>query len=506
MSNQKSEIKVGLILSYINLIIGNLIPLFYTPIMLSILGQSEYGLYKLASSVSSYLSLLAFGIGGAVSRYLIKARVEEGKEAEERMFGLFHLLFQVISVVTIIVGIFGVLNLELLYAKSLSETELFEMKVLVMILVLNTAVNFSVSAYSAVVTSHEKFLFLQTVNILSTIVMPLANLVALYMGFASRGMVISSLIISVLIRFLYVYYVQKKMDLKPVYRNLPVNNLKEILGFSFWVFVANIVSQLYNSTDVMIIGAIPGLATVGVAVYSAGAVFNNIVFSLALASSNLFTPRANLLVFEKADREQLTDFMIKIGRLQCYIIMLIVSGFTVFGKSFITWYIGAEYLDAYWVALLMMVPSCVPLMQSVALSITQARNQHRFRSIVYLLIAIANVVGTYILVHSSGIIGAAFMTGFANIIGQGLIMNWFYWKKMDLDIPRFWKNMIKIISITIILCSITFNICKVVNLDNIAIFMASVIIYTFIYFVMHWMITMEDDEKWMIRNVLRLKK
>ena len=63
MNNSKSEIRSGIILNYINLILGNLIPVFYTPIMLKLLGQGEYGLYKLSSNVVSYLSLISLGIG-----------------------------------------------------------------------------------------------------------------------------------------------------------------------------------------------------------------------------------------------------------------------------------------------------------------------------------------------------------------------------------------------------------------------------------------------------------
>ena len=92
--NKKNELKIGLILNYINLGIGNLIPIFYTPIMLSLLGQQEYGLYKLSTSITSYLSLVSMGIGAAVTRYLIKANTEEGKEAEEKVLGLFTIIFR----------------------------------------------------------------------------------------------------------------------------------------------------------------------------------------------------------------------------------------------------------------------------------------------------------------------------------------------------------------------------------------------------------------------------
>ena len=104
MAQEKSQLKMGIVLSYINVVIGNLIPLFYTPLMLSMLGQEEYGLYKLASSISSYMSLLAFGMGGAVTRYLIKANSEGGKDAEENMMGMFHIIFQIIAGITLLVG------------------------------------------------------------------------------------------------------------------------------------------------------------------------------------------------------------------------------------------------------------------------------------------------------------------------------------------------------------------------------------------------------------------
>ena len=48
--------KAGVLLSYAGEIIKILVNLVYTPIMLRLLGQSEYGLYQLVYSVVSYLS------------------------------------------------------------------------------------------------------------------------------------------------------------------------------------------------------------------------------------------------------------------------------------------------------------------------------------------------------------------------------------------------------------------------------------------------------------------
>lgn len=503
MKQNKNQLKIGVILGYVNMLIGNLIPLFYTPIMLELLGQSEYGLYKLASSAASYLSLASFGIGSAVTRYLIKARVEDGKEAEEGIFGLFNLIFQIIAAITCIAGTLIAFNLDIFYDEALTAAELQRMTILVLILAANAAVSFSASSYNAVVSSHECYIFLQVANILSTCVAPIANLVALYMGYASIGMSVSSLLLNVVIRVMYIIYVRRSLKLRPRYRNMPLHLIREILLFSFWVFLANIVSQLYNATDTMIIGAIPALATVGVAIYNVGGVFNHMVFSLAQAVSSLFTPRANKLVFSGVTNEELTDFAIRIGRYQCYVIALACSGFIAFGRAFITWYVGTDYMDAYWVALLMMIPSCIPLVQSVALSVIQAQNKHQFRSVVYLIIAVINVVGTYFAVQTHGIIGAAFVTGLSTVFGQGLLMNWYYWKRVGLNIPRFWKSILQILWVPLLLCVATLFVNRYVDFTNIIIFFTGVVVYTGIYCVLIWAFSMKATEKDQVLGSLR---
>ncbi len=496
-------------MSYLNLLVGNIIPIFYTPVMLELLGQSEYGLYKLASSAISYLSLMSFGIGGAITRYLIKARQEGGQDAEEQMFGLFFLVDQVIAVLALIVGAVITLNLGLVYSASLTAAELQRMQVLVGILTINTVVGFSATSYNAIVSTHERFIFLQAINILTTTVMPIANLVVLFFGFASVGMVVSSLTINVVVRVAYLIYVRRFLELRPRFDRMPFGQMREVLQFSFWVFVANLASQLYNATDTMIIGAIPALATIGVAVYNVGAVFNNLVFSVAVNASGLLTPKANKLVFSGASPGELTDLVIRFGRYQAYLVSLICTGFVAFGREFVVLYVGPEYHEAYWVAILMMIPSCVPLLQSVALSIAQAKNMHRFRSVVYLFIALLNVVGTYLLVHKYGIIGAAFMTGLANVIGQGFIMNWYYWKRVGLDIPRFWKQTLPIFICPVFLCAATIFLARWIDFTQVVTFCAGVVIYTAIFGGYSWFFVMNDEEKEIVKgpiNKLRARR
>ena len=490
-----------MILSYLNLGIGNLIPFFYTPIMLELLGQSEYGLYKIASSTTSYLSLMAFGIGSAVSRFIIKARTQEGKEAEERMFGLFHLLFQAVALLSLIVGGIITWKLDLIYGASLTAAELSRMRILVGLMVINTAVGFSSTSYNAVVSSHERFLFIHSVNILSTIGTPVMNLVILFMGYRSVGMAMVSLTLNILVRLIYIAYVRKALDIRPRYKGMPTNSIREIFVFSFWIFISNIVSRIYTATDTVVIGAVPALATIGAAVYSVGNTFSSIMFNLAQVTPGFFSPKVNKMVFGGASDRELSDLMIKVGRIQGYVVALVCSGFIAFGTPFLYCYVGPEYWEAYWVAVVVMIPNCIPLVQSVANSIQQAKSMHQFRATVYLVIALLNIVGTIVLVTKFGIIGAAIPTGLAYLLGHGVAMNWYYWKKIGLDIPRFWRNLSPIFLVGIILCIITLFVSRWVDFYSWGRLGLGIVAYTIVYCVVLWFAILNHEEKAMITDV-----
>ena len=73
--------------------------------------------------------------------------------------------------------------------------------------------------------------------------------------------------------------------------------------------------------------------------------------------------------------------MIKIGRIQNYIIFLACSGFILLGKNFIISWVGIDFVESYYVTLLLIIPACIPLIQNTGLSIMQAMNKYRFKSI-----------------------------------------------------------------------------------------------------------------------------
>lgn len=502
MAKRINQLKTGVILSYINLAIGSIIPMIYTPIMLRILGQAEYGLYSLSSSIISYLSLLNFGMGSTIVRYVTKYKVEGNKNKEQEIVGLFFVIYFILSVLVLVGGVCLVRLSPSIFNEGLSENEILRLQILILIMSINTAFSFPMSVFSSIIISYERYIFSRSIDIILTILTPIVNLIVLYIGFKSIGMATSSVAIQLLIFPIMLLYCLKILKVIPKFTRPDYSLLNEILRFSLFIFIGSLVDMLFWSTDKVILGALAG--TVTVAIYNVGSTFNSIVEKLSTTISGVLTPRITEMVVKGVDNIYLSELFIKIGRIQFIIIALVVSGFITFGRPFVVLWAGEGYEDSYIIALLTMIPLVVPLIQTVGRNIIIAQNKHQFRSIVYLCIAIINVISTYLIVPYMGGIGAALCSCISYIIGQGIIMNIYYSKVTKLDIYKFWYNIIRMSIIPFLLILLfRVGLYKIFNFYDIHIFLLGVLLYAFLYIVLMYSFIMNNYEKSIVNRPIK---
>lgn len=501
MKKQINQLRSGVYLSYINLLLGSLIPMFYTPVMLDILGEAEHGLYSLANSVVGYLGLLSFGFGGTILRYLSKYRAENDEAAVQRTFGFFLILYSVLAALVMLSGWVIAENAALIFHRSLSVPEQEKLRTLLLILSFHTALSFPTSVITSVSLAYERYVFRRAMDIISTVAGPAVNLIALLMGYASVGMVVASTALQILMLIPNVFYCIRILGVKPTFERMPGSLMREMTGFSVYIFLGSIVDMLFWATDKVIIGMLVG--TVSVSVYQIGSTFNNIVMQLSTSISGVLTPRITGMVVKDAPRAKLTELFVKVGRIQFLVVALIVTGFAVFGQSFVLLWAGDSYADAYWIAVLTLFPLCIPLIQNTGLSIVVAQNKHKFRSVVYLIIAVANVISTYCVVPYLGGIGAALCSCVSYLMGQGLIMNLYYYKVTGIDIPLFWKTILKMAGFPAGLMAAGLLLTNWISINNWITFFAGVVLYSIVYCLGMYYLSMNDYEKDIIREPLK---
>lgn len=502
MSNKNNQIRNGAILSYFNLLLGCIVPVLYTPFMLKLLGSDEHGLYSLATSVAGYLGLLSFGFGGTIVRYIAKYRAEGNIKAIEKVFGLFIKIYGFLSVLAGLVGIIIALNINHFFSTNLSVSQQQELSKLVILLSFATALSLMTSVVISIITAFEDFTFQKLTDIFTTVAIPAVNLVVLSMGFRSLGIVIVSVYFQIFVLIVYWIRVTRKIQIRPSFQSTDHDLVKEMILFSFYIFLGSIVDSLFWSTDKLLLGVLVG--TTAVSVYQIGSTFNLMITQASSTISNLLTPKITMLASneEKADSNKLSEIFTQVGRIQFFIVFLLISGFTVFGKDFINLWAGSNYTDSYWIAILTLYPLCIPLIQNTGISIMTAQNKHKFRSVVYLVVAVLNVIGTYFLIPVFGGIGAALCSCLSYLLGQGIIMNIYYHRKLKLDIFGFWKQILKAAVFPVLLMIAGFLTVNKLNLTHWSVFFIWVVIYFVIYCLGVWFFSMNSHEKSLFTGII----
>ncbi len=494
----KSQIKIGSILSYVVIVLNMLIGLIYTPIMLRIMGQSEYGTYSLISSIIGYLTVLDLGFGNAIIIYTSRYRAKNQKEQQSKLNGMFLVIYSIIGIVA---GIFGAIlyaNMDKMFAATMTVQELQKAKAMTIILIVNLIFTFPLSIFSSIITAYEKFIFSKVVNILRIILMPCIMLPLLYMGYRSVTMTLVTTILNLASLVINLIYCLKVIKINFKFGNFDTKLLKEIFGYSFFIFLAIIVDKINLNIDQFILGSVIG--TIEVAIYTVASQIQTIYISLSTAINGVLLPKITMLVENKESDEKISDIFIQTGRLQYIIMALITTGFIIFGQEFVRIWAGEGYEKSYWTELILMVPAIVPLIQNVGINILQAKNMHKFRTVVYFFIAIANLFISIPLARKFGSVGSAIGTSIACLLGQWIIMNIYYYKKANIDIPRFWKNIFKM-SIPILIVFIPACIFNYMNPStNIIIIGIKIIVYSILYSVLLWIFGLNDYEKSLIKK------
>ncbi len=497
---ERKQLKAGVILSYGNVLLHNIISIIYTPVMLRILGKSEYGLYQLVFSVVSYLGLLNFGFGSTYVRFHAKHQVENDEDGIARLNGMFMTIFLVLGLISLLAGSVLVVCVEDIFHQSLTSSEIQTARILMVLMVFNLAISFPISVFDSFITAKEQYFFQRMITVLQTILNPFLTLPLLLLGYKSVSLVVITTLLTAAKLIMNMWFCFRKLHMKFDFRHFNLRYLKEIWVFSFYIFLNMIVDQINWSVDKFLIGKMIG--TVAVAVYSIGGQMNTYFMNFSTSISSVFIPRVNRLVSAKRGDRELTELFTKVGRIQFLVLSLVLSGFILFGQYFISAWAGEGYESAYLISLVLIIPVTVPLIQNIGVEIQRAKNLHKFRSVVYLLIAFGNICISVPLIRLWGEFGAAVGTACSLIAGNIIVMNIYYQKRVGLDMFYFWKQIANILPGMILPAAVGMLYRILVGPLSLITFLVGVALYIIVFSISMWLFGMNQEEKVLVRSII----
>ena len=499
-----SQRRAGVVLGYANIIAKNLINLAYTPMLLSFVGQADYGVYQTSYSFVFSLTLLSFGFSQAYVRFYTERRVHGTEKDICRLNGVYLVLYLAVSVVAFVLGLVFAANAEAIFSVGFTSDEVDLAKTVMSIMAGSIAVTLLNSVFDAYMLAHEEFRFQQTRQIATTVVTPFAAYGLLLLGMGVIGVAIAQLVINVVLLGLNASFCIGRLGMRFDVRRFDTALFRSIAAFSAWIFANQVCDLVNQNVPNVLLGALT--SATAVAVFAISVQIRNVFVSLSSTISSVFTPKINRIVAESDDNTELTLLMARAGRYQMLLFCWVYGGFALLGRFFVKCWAGLGFMDAYWLVLVMTLPLAVPLVQNTGIEIQRAKNRHRARSLVMFVMAVFNVIFTIITSPSMGYWAPAIAYATSILLGNGVFMNWYYQRRIGLDMKLFWRTCLPIVAVGVAALVVCFAGTLIVPVSGWVAFFIWGVAYTMIFMVLAWLFVMTDDEKVRARSRILRKE
>lgn len=487
-----NQVRAGALVSYITIFFNIISGFIYTPWLIGRLGQSDYALYTLVNSVMTYF-VLDFGMGAAITRFITKYRVNKEYDKINNLLGVTTKLYLTIDgVIFAAMAVFYML-IDKIYV-NLSVTEVVKLENVFIIAGVIALLSFPLLPVNGIFTAYEKLYAQKVFDLLAKVLTIATVVVALLCGGGLYFVVLFNTGIVFVMNLIKFIYIRKTAKININFKHKDKKLKKTIFSFSAWVMVASIADRFFFTFVPSLLGIVSNSAQI--AVFGVAVSVESYTCLFSSVFNNLFLPRVTGMVAKNESTEKITDLMIKVGRIQLIIVSTIVTLIISMGKEFITCWVGEEYINAYYVLVIILIPTLVHFCQAIATEMLYATNNVKYRALVYICGSVISVVTTLLIGGRLGAIGAGIGIGLGLLLSHIVLINIIYYKKLKLNIPRYFKEcQLKVIIPMLISGAIGFFIMKIYPVDNLIFFIVKAGIWAVFHAAIMWFLFMNKFEK-----------
>jgi len=487
----------------------NLVVMFLlSPFVVHRLGNNAYGVWSLLVSITGYLGLIEMGTRGGLDRfinfYLGKDDLPSVNSVVNTGIAIFVFCGLILMLIACIISgafhtFFSKTPMELVGAARIA----------IFLIAINLWLSFLGVPFFQILTAFERFDILNGINISVLLVRTVWTVTVLLRG----GGIIQLAVVQALATLcgiMTAYVLAKRifpqLRLTPVMISLA--HFRELFTFSFWAFVGNVSMQLLYYTDNVLVAYFFGPEMV--TFYSIGGML--IIYGRGIIGqcSSIFVPQIIKDVARK-DWPALHRLFQQGSMLTMAVGILLLIGMVVFGREFISLWMGPEYAHkSYGVMLILTISQFPAIAALLCSSIILGLNKVKYASVVTFLQAVVNLLLSIFFVKycQMGIEGVAWGTFYPRIIFT-LFIGFVVLRWIDLPISVVFKNLIfRWVLSSLIFMGICLAILRLgAPVDRWNVFIVKIILALAAYLPLAWFFLVSKNERGrllvVVKNTLR---
>lgn len=504
MLNNKGSIKIGMGVSYLLILFNIVAGLLYTPWMVSQIGRDDYGLYILVTTFLAYF-VVDYGMWQSINKLISQYRAEGNKQKIEQTIGVATKIYLIFDIV-VCLALFSIYFFIDTIFEHLAPGELLKFKRVFLIAAFFSVLNFPFGFVRGVMYAYEYLVQSRCFELGAKLSLVTATVTVLILGGGLYWLVLVYAFVPLVKNVWSVYFLYRqgvRMDIRFWRKEAALS----IFGISAWLFLFVVAELFINNISPTIISIRGTLEQVSV--FAIGITIYGYVYQISNSVAGLFLPKISRMKHLGQDRS-ISDYAIKIARIQLVISGFIVLGIIVSGSQFIDAWMGDAFENSYYVASFMVIPGLIIYSQQIELSQLYAENKIYLQSVMMILTAISSVSISYLLVPTYGAIGAAIAISISNFVFMAIGMNIVYQKVLNFDGKKFYLMIGKFVGVFILVafCVLLFQYLVYepyfVISNKWLNFLVIGGVYTLLYCTLVHILLLNEYEKGLIQSFIRL--
>ncbi len=469
-----------------NLLISVVVAFIVSPILVNQLGNETYGIWVLIVSLTSYFTILDFGVNGAIVRFVSKYKALKDYQSANKIFSTSFAFFSILAVVVVIFcAIFAV------YFKNIFEITQFDQRYLYFVFLIvgiDLALNLIFSVFLGSLKAVGRFVEVNIIAISLNIIKNIIIVILLMKGHSLLAIAMLQLIVNSTKFTLQYFTIQKFASfLHFSIEDINKESFKQLYNYSVYGFIISVAMKIIFYTDSIVIGAVLDVSQV--TFYSIPTMLMQYLehFIWAIIAVLLPIISAQDALGKNDNNARMYRVGTKYAMLLCAPVFLVLY---FAGSNFIGMWMGEQYKEPSGQVLqVLLIGYFFFLAQLIAHGILKGMSKHKILAILLSIEAVANLGLSLYLGPIWGIVGVALGTTIPLLLINVIAIPYFTCKELNTNYLNYiiTSCLYPVLSVVLFYIGLSYIDIQINNYLELAGFSVAVLIVFFIYsFIFHF--------------------
>lgn len=483
----------NIISNWSNIFLSTLSVFVLYPYCVQTMGEDQYGVWLLISSITGYFTLLQLGVPLANVRFVSKHyALRDVKKVNEVVSSNFA-FFTGVGLIVLLVGIGCAWLLDMAFQVPVEFNRMARLAII--IVSANISLSFVFEVFEGVLHALQEFFLLNLVK--NILLVGRVALTFLILNFKNGLLVLASLLIVVTLSqalTLYLVIRMKYPEIKIRKRYIKIDVFKKVAGYSIFVLMFQVAGRISFNTDAIVIGCF--ISVPAVVFFTIGN--NFLVYSMQFITgiSKALMPKVSELD-ALGDNVGLQGVYLDYSQLTSFIVLPLCLIFFVFGGDFIAIWMGEKYRVISGNVLSILTISYVFFLvqRGVAFAILMGTSRLQFPTYFMFGTAILNLLLSIWWGKKYGLYGVAWGTTIPNLINTVAII-WFMCRSFNVRVAHYlYKGIMVPLSAGIFFIIPSCILRHYITINSYIIFFVIVLFSMFSYLLFLFLLYMDNEQK-----------